>query len=491
MAATDPKATQKRRNNKAQQADVSDRTPPHDEHVERQVLGSILIDPEVIDDVIPLLRAEDFYVDAHRRLYRQMIEMHANAEQMDPVLLTDHLRRHGELEAVGGSAYIGEIVGSVAIAAHATYYAKIVHNYATARSLIHAGTEIVRDAFDLSIEPRELVDRAEQRVFAIRDARSPAEAMPMDQVLVDAFKEIDHLMEHGGAVGVPTGFVDLDKMTGGLHESELVILAARPSMGKTALATNIADYVSVDAGATTLFVSLEMSRVELAKRMLCSRGRLNGQKFRGGYLSSADREKLVEAVDKLNHAKLYIDDSPSRTVTEIAAAARRLKHRDDLRLIIIDYLQLIEPENPRDPRQEQVAKMTRRLKMLARELKVPIICLAQLNRQTEAAKDNLPRLAHLRESGAIEQDADVVMFVHREEYYHKAEEAEAKGLRGLAEVIVAKQRNGPVGHVKLAWKHDYTKFENLAEDMGFDQVGDYGVDGGFADDFAPDADSPF
>ncbi|RMF95386.1 MAG: replicative DNA helicase, partial [Planctomycetota bacterium] len=464
---------QTRRRQDASHASLVDRTPPHDEGIERQVLGSILIDPDVLDDVIPIVHENDFYVDAHRRIYHQLVEMHSNAEQIDVVLLTDRLKRAGELEAVGGAAYLAEIVGSVAHAAHATHYATIVRNYATARALIHAGTEIVRESYDLSIPPESLVNRAEERVFAVRNERSPTEAASMEEVLVDAFEEIDHMLEHGGAVGVPTGFVDLDKMTGGLHESELIILAARPSMGKTAFATNIADYVSVEAQATTLFVSLEMSRIELAKRMLCSRGKLNGQKFRSGFLSASDREKLVEAVDKLNQAKLYIDDNPSRTVTEIAATARRLKRKDDLKLIIIDYLQLIEPENPRDPRQEQVAKMTRRLKVLARELKVPIICLAQLNRQTEIAKDNRPRLSHLRESGAIEQDADVVMFVHREEYYHKREEAEAKGLVGIAEIIVAKQRNGPVGDVKLAWRHEYTKFENLAPD----EMGDYTYEG--------------
>ena len=245
---------------------------------------------------------------------------------------------------------------------------------------------------------------------------------------------------------MPTGFTDLDKLTGGLHRSEFVVLAARPSMGKTALATNIAENVAIEAQVPVLFVSLEMARIELAQRLLCSQGSIDGSKFRSGFLSGDDRKKLVEASAKLSQAPLFIDDTPSRTVTEIAAAARRLKRKKKLGLVVIDYLQLIQPDDPRDPRQEQVAKMARRLKGLARELQLPVLCLAQLNRQVETTgqEEHRPRLSHLRESGAIEQDADVVMFVHREEYYCKSkEEAQENGVAGEGTIIVAKQRNGP------------------------------------------------
>jgi replicative DNA helicase len=266
-------------------------------------------------------------------------------------------------------------------------------------------------------------------------------------------------MEHGGATGTPTGFAELDNMTGGLHPEELAILAARPSMGKTALATNIAEHVAVDANVGTLFVSLEMSRLELAQRMLCARGEIDGRKFRTGYLSGEDRDRLVRASAELSKAPLFIDDTPARNVTEIAACARRLKRKANLGLIVIDYLQLIEPENTRDPRQEQVAKMTRQLKHAARNLHVPILCLAQLNRQ---ADEQRPRLSHLRESGAIEQDADVVMFIHREDFGITREEAKEKDLIGKAELMIAKQRNGAVGDIKLHWFPEFTRFKTPA-----------------------------
>ncbi|MEX2559449.1 MAG: DnaB-like helicase C-terminal domain-containing protein, partial [Pirellulales bacterium] len=256
-------------------------------------------------------------------------------------------------------------------------------------------------------------------------------------------------------------FTDLDGLTGGFHDGELVILAARPSMGKTALATNIADHVAISGLRTTLFVSLEMSRLELAERMLCGHGRINGHKLRNGFISATDRKKLIESSVAMSKAPLFIDDTPSRTMTEIAATARRLRRREKLALVIIDYLQLIEPDNPKDPRQEQVAKIARRLKGLARELKLPVLCLAQLNRQAEVTKDNRPRLNHLRESGAIEQDADVVLFVHRDEYYQSNDDDRSR-VAGQADLIIAKQRNGPTGDIKLAWLQDYTRFENLA-----------------------------
>jgi replicative DNA helicase len=260
---------------------------------------------------------------------------------------------------------------------------------------------------------------------------------------------------------VDTGFTELDRLMGGLHNSELVILAARPSMGKTAFAMNIAEYVAVELRRPTLFVSLEMSSVELADRLLCSAAQVDGHRLRNGTLSNADKLRLVEKAGEISLAPLFVDDSPSRTVSEIAAATRRIKRREGgLGLVAIDYLQLIEPDNPDDSRQEQVARIARRLKGLAREMKVPVLCLAQLNRQAEDTRDHRPRLSHLRESGAIEQDADVVMFVHREEYFLRGEEQ--KEHEGTAEIIIAKQRNGPVGEVELRWEKKFTRFQNLA-----------------------------
>jgi len=445
-------------------SEILDRLPPQNLDAEKAVLGSILLDPHICDDVALILRPDDFYADANRKLFGHMLAMHDEGGRIDHLLIVERLRQSGDFEAIGGLAYLAEVAQSVAVAAHAEYYARIVRDKATLRSLIHASTEILRDAFDPTLDPRELLSQSEEKIFSVHDARSTDRVANMHDVLVEAFEQIDRRLEQGHATGVPTGYTDLDEMTGGIHESELIVLAARPSMGKTAFATNIADYVSVESGVATLFVSLEMARLELAQRMLCARGKINGKKFRGGYLSSEDRDKLVEASAKLSKAPLYIDDTPSRTVTEIAACARRLKRKSKLGLIIIDYMQLIEPDNSKDPRQEQVAKIARRLKGMARELKVPVICLAQLNRQAEITKDNRPRLSHLRESGAIEQDADVVMFVHREEYYRSREELqdpENQDLLGKAEIIVAKQRNGPTGEVRLRWFQDFTCFENV------------------------------
>jgi replicative DNA helicase len=270
-------------------------------------------------------------------------------------------------------------------------------------------------------------------------------------------------MQHQHAYGgLETGYIDFDELTGGLHDSELVILAARPSMGKTALALNIVEHIAIDErgpAKPVLFVSLEMSSMELADRLLCSRGRVNGHRLRNGQISGDESRKLVQTAADVSRAPLFIDDSPSRNMTEIAANARRLKRRENLALVVVDYLQLIDPDNSRDPRQEQVARIARRLKGLARELSIPVLCLAQLNRQVEATRDNRPQLSHLRESGAIEQDADVVMFVHREEYY-KTDEQEREQVKGQADILIKKQRNGPTGDVKLTWLHDFTRFEN-------------------------------
>ena len=446
-------------------SDILDRLPPQNLDAEKAVLGSLLLDPMICDDVVSILRPEDFYADAHQRLYKHIIEMRADGKQIDATLLVEHLAASGELEAVGDVAYLGEIANAVPVASHAEHYAVIVKGKATQRRLIHSCTEIIHEAWNPVHEPRALLNRAEEKIFAINDSQGQDRVHVMHDVMVSAFNYIDSRMENQDAdLGISTGLIELDDMTsGGMHPAELVILAARPSMGKTALATNIAEHVSVEGRHTTLFVSLEMANLELAQRMLCGRGKIDGQKLRKNFLSTDDYERLQEAAAELGEAPLYIDDTPSRNINEIAAVARRLKRQTgNLGLIVIDYLQLIEPDDPRDPRQEQVSKIARRLKGMARELEVPILCLAQLNRQAEASKDNIPKLSHLRESGAIEQDADVVMFIHREEYYHTPEEVEQKGLGGKAQIIIAKQRNGPTGHIDVAWLRNHMKFDNLS-----------------------------
>lgn len=461
--------------------EILDRAPPCDVSAEMGVLGSILLLPDVANDLALILRPDDFYDDANRKLYQHMMLMCESNQKIDVMLLVHRLKAAGDFELTGGSAYLAKLANSVANAAHAVYYAEIVRSKATYRKLIEASTTILRDAYEEAFEAKELVSQAEQRVFRIQDERSSQSADSISDLLTQALDRIDARMKgtHTDG-GVDTHFTDFDAMTGGMHNGELLILAARPSMGKTAFSMNVAENVALLGGAPVLFVSLEMSGIELADRLLCSVARVNGHKLRNGSISQDDRKRLVEKAMEISNAPLYVDDSPSRTVSEIAAVARRIRQREKrLGMIVIDYLQLIEPDNPKDPRQEQVAKIARRLKAMAREIQVPVLCLAQLNRQAEEGKDHRPRLSHLRESGAIEQDADVVMFVHREEYYHRGDEAAQYA--GQAEIIIAKQRNGPVGEVELIWEKEFTRFGDKAPERHseFDNYSEFKAPGGF------------
>jgi len=441
-------------------SEILDRQPPQSVDAERAVLGSILILPEVCDEVALHLRPEDFYDDAHQRLYRHMLAMHDAGRRVDLTLLIERLKNAGEFELIGGSAAIAEIAEAVPTAAHARYYAEVIRDKSMLRGLISVSTEILRDAYDESVEPREMIGRAEEKVFSVLDHHHKGELVEIRDAVQQSMDRIRaRFGKAEGPTGLETGFIDFDRLCGGLHPAELIILAARPSMGKTALAMNIAEYIVLHLAAPTLFVSLEMSEIELADRMLSSAGKVNSHRMRNGTLTEEDCRMLNEAAAQISQSPLYIDVSPSRTMTEIAAAARRLKRKQKLGLIVIDYLQLIEPDNSRDHRQEQVAKIARRLKALARELGVPVLCLAQLNRQ---ADDNKPRLSHLRESGAIEQDADVVLLIHREDYYQEGGEPVEQAAAD-AELIVAKQRNGPTGKVKLLWRKQFMRFENAAE----------------------------
>ena len=449
---------------------------PANVDAERAVLGSILLKPDVCDDVALVVRAEDFSDESHQLLYRHLLDLHDSGKRIDATIVVERLKTQGDFERIGGAAALADAVQAVPHAAHATTYAAIVRDKALLRSLIDAGTDILRDAYDASDEPRQLLARAEEKIFSILERRSSAEAKPIQSVLEEVMVRMDARMKHEHAIGgVETGFTDLDQLCGGLHNSELVILAARPSMGKTAFAMNIAEHAAINLKQPVLFVSLEMAALELADRLLCSAAQVNGHRLRNGTISQEDRRRLVQKSSEIGAAPLFIDDTPSRTLTEIAAVARRLKRKQGLSMIVIDYLQLIEPDNPRDPRQEQVARIARRLKGMSRELDIPVLCLAQLNRQAEVSRDNRPRLNHLRESGAIEQDADVVMFVHREEYYQTNDE-DRERVRGQAEIIIAKQRNGPIGDVKLLWQHDFTRFVNL-EHRPYDEFEQFGSTG--------------
>jgi replicative DNA helicase len=447
---------------RAVSAEILDRQPPCNLDAEKGVLGSIMLLPEVCDEIALIVRPHDFYDEANQKLFGHMQAIHDAGRKVDLTLLVERLNSSGDFELIGGAGYLAEIARSVPHAGNAVHYAGIVRDKATLRSLIHSSTDILRDAYDESGDAREMLNRAEEKIFSILGEKGTGRTESISDILHQAMERIDARMRNQHMQGgIETGFKDLDSLTGGLHNSELAILAARPSMGKTALALNVAEYVAIELGITVLFVSLEMSSLELADRLLCSRARVDSHRLRNGTISNDDRRKLVEKAGEISQAPLFVDDTPSRNMTEIAATARRLKRKNELGLVVIDYLQLIDPDNPRDQRQEQVARIARRLKGMARELDVPVLCLAQLNRQAEVAKENRPRLSHLRESGAIEQDADLLMFVHRDEYYETSDDEKSK-VAGQADIMVAKQRNGPTGDIKLAWLSKFTRFEDLS-----------------------------
>jgi replicative DNA helicase len=444
-------------------SELLDRQPPRSLEAERAVIGSLLLLPEVCDEVALAVRPDDFYDSAHRTIFEHMLALHEDGRQIDPTLLGQRLKDAGEYESVGGAAFLLELTQEVATAAHAEYYARIVRDKAVLRSLIHASTDIIQEAYETGVDPREILARAEARVFSILDSKGEAQARTIHDILFETLARIDARQNQAHkCLGLETGFYDFDQLVGGLHKSELIILAARPSMGKTALALNMVEHICFESNTPVLFVSLEMSALELADRILCSRAHIDSHRLRNGHLSKDESHKLIATSSEISRAPLFIDDSPSRNMTEIAATARRLKRQNNLGLIVIDYLQLIDPDNSKESRQEQVARIARRLKGLARELNVPLLCLAQLNRQVEATGSHKPQLSHLRESGAIEQDADVVMFVHREEYY-KASEEERQEVKGQADVMIKKHRNGRTGDIKLTWLHEFTRFENFQQ----------------------------
>ena len=452
----------KKKHRRPEPLNIEGRQPPFNLEAEACVLGSLMLMPEKCDEVVGILRPEDFFDEAHSKLFEHMMEMHNSNQRIDLALLRARLIAANDYELVGGPANLAEIFVKVPNAAHAVYYANIVREKATLRQLITTCSEVLSDAYRPDQSSDTLLNQAEQRVFTIRESRQSSSLSTINEVLHEAMDRMEARSRGEGLEGtVETGFTDLDRITGGFHANELIILAARPSMGKTALAMNMVENVVMKSRKPALFISLEMAAIELIERLLCSVARVNGHRLKAGTLPKSDNQRLIQVAGELSEVPLFIDDSPTRNVSEIAGAARRVVRRTgSLGLIVIDYLQLIQPDDPNDPRQEQVAKMARRLKGLARELKTPILCLSQLNRQAEDTKDKRPKLSHLRESGAIEQDADVVMFVHRKDYGLSPEEQEE--VRGQAVLIVAKQRNGPTDDVDLTWIRDFTRFEDRA-----------------------------
>ncbi|MDR3234901.1 MAG: replicative DNA helicase [Planctomycetaceae bacterium] len=450
--------------------------PPHSIEAERSVIGSILLYPMIADDVVPILKADDFYFDANQRIYRYLAEMRRDNSSIDLLLLVNRLQSADELDAVGGQEYLAEVMQSVPVMYNAVHYAGIVKEKSTLRQLIYTGSQMIQDAYAPDVSTKDLLGKASMQVLELAETQTNNNVTDTASLMFELTSYLDGKASGKKEEGVKTGFKDLDTLIDGLHPGELVIAAARPGMGKTAFALNIAENVAFSENNTVMFVSLEMEKLELARRLVCSRGHIDSGKMRRGFLSNEENGKVMEIMNEFCQVKMFIDDTPGRTVAEIAAVARRLKRQEDLKLLVIDYLSLITPEDANDPRQEQVAKIARRLKILARELHVPILCLAQLNRQTEAGgrEGNRPRLSHLRESGAIEQDADVVLFIHREEVYLDKEKAAERDLIGKAKIIVAKQRNGATDDIDLYWKGEWTRFLDPAKHHEGEYVEDFG-----------------
>lgn len=436
-----------------------DKLPPQNLDAELCVLGSVLLDNETLHDVVPLIRVEDFYRDSHQLIYRAIRDLYDLGKPIDAITLVEELTKRGEFEKAGGDDAIRTILEAPPHAANARYYAQIVRQKSISRELIDSANQILRDGYSNNFTSEELLQSAERRIFAIAEDQVAGETIDIKDVIVNAMDRITARAEDRHAVtGIATGYYDLDDLTGGFQGTQLIILAARPSMGKTALALNICEHVICELKKSVLFVSLEMGELELAERLLSSRARVDSYKLRTGKgLGQQDMVQLGRAYTELHATALSIDSTPARNMLQITANARRLKLRQDLGLIVVDYIQLVDAEESRDSRQEQIAKISRRLKQLARELKIPVIALSQLNRGVENREDRRPRMADLRESGAIEQDADLVLLLHRPDYYDPNDQA------GVAELIIAKNRSGATGTVKFAFIKNLTRFENLAQ----------------------------
>ncbi len=441
----------------AETTTIAERTLPHNLEAERSVLGAILIQNDAYNLAVEVLHPEDFYRDAHRRIFDKIISLAERGSAVDFVTLKEELARGGDLDAVGGPAYVASLVDGVPRATNVEYYAKIVKEKSVLRKLIAAANTILGDAYEADQDAAEILDRAEHSIFQIAEGRIRTGFMSMYDIAQQSVEAIQKAHEEKKLItGVPTGFDDLDSLTSGFQRGDLVIIAARPSMGKTSLALNMAQHAGTHGGLTVGVFSLEMSREQLFLRMLSSQAQIDGHALRTGYLRSDDWGRLTEALGVLGQAKVYIDDSPGMGVLEMRAKSRRLASEHGLHLLIIDYIQLMQGRGRFDNRTQELGAISRALKGLAKELNIPVVVLSQLSRAPEARSDHRPQLSDLRESGALEQDADVVLLIYREDRYTQDAESE-----GTAEIIVAKQRNGPTDTVKLAFIKERTRFENL------------------------------
>src|SRR3954462_140763 len=450
--------------------DASGKLPPQNQEAETSVLGAILLSEQALDGLLidVKLKPEDFYRERHRLIFRAMIRLKdkTDPEPVDVLTVCEELDHAGELEEAGGTAYVHSLPNLVPAAGNARHYAKIVKQHAMLRNLLGEAREIQEAVFSFTGEPRELLEQAEAKLFRIAHDERTGELRSIEGVLHDELDKLEAISRHGIAMtGTPSGFTDIDELTGGFQSGNLIVLAARPSMGKSALVTNIAENAAVDHGKPVALFSLEMSETELAQRFIASQAKLDGDDLRKGRVKPDRWPKVVKATQKLAAAPIFIDDSSDIGILELRAKARRLHARHELGLVIVDYLQLMRPEHPSDSRVEQIGQISRGLKLLARELNIPVIAVSQLSRAVESRPDKRPLLSDLRESGQIEQDADLVMFIYRDEYYNRDSER-----LGEADIIVAKHRNGPVGEVVLTFLSRYPKFANLFKERGLESA---------------------
>ncbi len=435
-----------------------DKLPPQNIEAEQSILGAILIDNDALPKALEILDPEDFYKQSHRKIFNVMIELFEKSEPIDMITLTDDLKRRDEMEAVGGISYLSSLVNMIPTAANVKYHSRIVREKALLRGLLRSATEIAGRVYEDNLDAEELVDYAERSIFDISDKRIKASFVTLKEVIKDSFEMIERLYDKKETVsGVPSGFRDLDDLTTGFQKGDLIVIGGRPSMGKTAFSLNVAQHVGLELKEPVAIFSLEMAKEQLAFRMLCSEAMVDSSSIRKGFIKKEDWHKLTSAASNLTGAPIFIDDSSGINALELRAKARRLKMEHGLSLVIVDYLQLMRGRGSFERREQEISDISRSLKALAKELSVPVIAVSQLNRSVEQRRPPTPILADLRESGAIEQDADVILFLYRDEIYNK----EAK--KGQAEVIVAKQRNGPTGTVNLSFISNCTRFLNRAD----------------------------
>ena len=440
--------------------DYGSRTMPHDDVAEQSVLGGMLLSKDAIADVVESLRASDFYKPAHETIYEAILSLYGHGSPADAITVADELKKRGELTRVGGASYIHTLIASVPTAANAQYYAEIVKEHAIMRRLIEAGTKIAQLGYANETEVDTLVDQAQAEIYAVTDGNAKEDYVSFSDALEETINEIDaNSNRPDGVYGVPTDFIEFDELTGGLHGGQMIVIAARPGVGKSTLALDIARSASIHHQMTTVFFSLEMSRTELAMRILSAEGKISMGRLKKGDLDTEGWTNLATLQGRIDSASLFIDDSPNMTLMEIRAKCRRLKQRNDLKLVVLDYLQLMSSGKKVESRQQEVSEFSRSLKLLAKELDVPVIALSQLNRGSEQRTDKRPMVSDLRESGSIEQDADMVILLHREDMYNPESDRV-----GEADMIIAKHRGGPTRTIPLAFSGKYSRFNNMAND---------------------------